>query len=180
MKVNLHVTSQTSNHYHRNRRISQYQLIYTLSFLDTSTKSHQILQIRQSELYLLPTITLLHQFISISASQCNITDINKAKYGADWLNKYNTDRIYDTMLLQSMWHLDFSSCSVTLPIIPKQGGKRIKKCKMLYAQFTYGSTSFVDSLVLQLIHLFSWIVLALLNYIEHQRTWLTIQGPTHL
>lgn len=84
------------------------------------------------------------------------------------------------MLLQSTWYLDCSSWSATLSIIPKQEGKGVKKCIMLYAQFTEGSMSFVESLVLSLMPLFSWIVLGLLVDVGQQRTWLTVCGSTCL
>lgn len=143
----MHVTSQISNNYHRNPIISQYQILYTLSLLSKSRKSHHIQQIRHSELYLLPTINLLPQSINTSARKCNSTVTNKPKYGADFFNKDDADRI-QVMLLQSLGYLDFSSCSVTLPIVPEQEEKRVKKCIMLYAQFTGGLISFGDSLVL--------------------------------
>lgn len=124
MKVSLdNVISQTPKHYHRNPIISQYQIIYTLSLSDTSTKSHQMWQIRQSKLYLLPTMTLLHQSTGNSASWCNIVDINTAKCGAALLNRDHAGRMSVKMLLQSVWHLDCSSGLVTLSIVPKQEGK---------------------------------------------------------
>lgn len=89
----MHVTSQISNYYQRDPIISQNQILYTLSLLNISRKSHHIQQIRHSELYLLPTINFLSQSIRTSARQNNSTDINKTKYGAGLLYKGDADRI---------------------------------------------------------------------------------------
>lgn len=173
--ISLSVTSQASSHCHRDPIIAQYQIIYTLSLLDTSKTSHQI---RQSEVYLLPTISVVHppsasQLAGVALQTLTKESVVQISSVKRMRVRFRLQRFYKA---RDVW----ISVHVQLHCQLPQKGRGLKQCVLFYAQFTEGLVPFVDRLVLQLTRLFSWIVLGLLGDIGEWRTWLAVWGPAHL